>query len=145
MSRIATLLLLALSSTASAWMTLPTSCKEFAHTAISFGAAIALATTPLTVNAVDFSGSYADPFHPNCQRIISMEGSSAKLKGTDGTPGCPADGSGRAWSLDGTVKGDEIFVDFTPKGGPKDLKGVWDGSGIKWPDGNKWSSKTSIK
>lgn len=105
---------------------------------------MAIATTPLVVNAVDFSGSYADPFHPNCQRVILMEGSSAKLKGTDGTPGCPADGSGRAWTLDGTVKGDEIFVDFTPKGGPKDLKGIWDGSGIKWPDGNKWSYKTSI-
>ena len=80
-------------------------------------------------------------FHPNCKRIISMNGSSTKLKGTDGSPGCPADGSGKAWSLDGIVKGNEIFVDFTPKGGPKDLKGVWDGSGINWPDGSKWSIK----
>lgn len=34
-----------------------------------------------------------------------------------------------------------IFVDFSPKGGPKDLLGVYneDLNGIKWPDGNLWT------
>ena len=77
----------------------------------------------------------ADPNHPNCLRIVSVDGTRASLKGTDGNPGCPADGSGNSWTLTGKVDGDSIFVDFSPKGGPKDLKGVFDGDGIKWPDG----------
>jgi len=138
--RMSVVFLLAILTTASSWVSMPTlSRKDFFQKAISFGAAATMA--PVTAKAVDFSGSYEDPFHPNCKRIISMNGSSTKLKGTDGSPGCPADGSGKAWSLDGIVKGNEIFVDFTPKGGPKDLKGVWDGSGINWPDGSKWSIK----
>ena len=34
-----------------------------------------------------------------------------------------------------------IFVDFSPKGGPKDLLGVYteELNGIKWPDGNLWT------
>jgi hypothetical protein len=40
------------------------------------------------------------------------------------------------------LQGDSLLVDFTPKGGPKDIMGVFDDTfppGIKWPDGNKWS------
>jgi len=101
-------------------------------------------TTLIANAAVDFTGSYADPFHPNCQRVISVQGPEATLKGTDGNPACPADGSGNAWKLVGKVDGSTILVDFTPKGGPPGLKGVWDDSapaGIKWPDGNKWTLK----
>jgi hypothetical protein len=104
----------------------------------------ALSTAPLVSQAVDFSGSYADPFHQNCQRVIEVKGSSAILSGTDGNPACPPDGSGTAWKLTGKVDGDKIFVDFSPKGGPTNLKGYWDASspaGIKWPDGNKWTKK----
>lgn len=76
-----------------------------------------------------------DPNHPNCLRDITVQGSSATLKGTDGTPGCPVDGSGNAWVLTGKVSGKQILVDFSPKGGPKNLKGIFDGTGINWPDG----------
>jgi len=35
------------------------------------------------------------------------------------------------WKLTGSVSedGESIFIDFSPKGGPKDLLGVWDGDG----------------
>jgi len=33
----------------------------------------------------------------------------------------------------------KIFVDFSPKGGPKDVVGKWQDGGIVFPDGNKWS------
>jgi hypothetical protein len=33
---------------------------------------------------------------------------------------------------------DEIFIDFSPKGGPRDLLGKWTGKGILFPDGNEW-------
>ncbi|GAX10898.1 hypothetical protein FisN_4Hh151 [Fistulifera solaris] len=126
--------------TSQAWMT-PQALQK-AAAAASFSAALSAA--PLIVNAVDFTGSYADPNHPNCQRVINVQGASATLSGTDGNPGCPADGSGKAWKLTGNVDGSTIFVDFSPKGGPPALKGVWDDAapaGIKWPDGNKWTLK----
>ena len=137
-------ILAVLAYTAKAWV-FPTKAaleKAFSIAAVS---SVIATTSPLVSNAaVDFTGSYADPKHPNCQRVVSVKGAEAKLTGTDGTPGCPPDGSGRAWSLEGKVDGDTIFVDFSPKGGPPGLKGVWDAAapaGIKWPDGNKWTLK----
>jgi hypothetical protein len=106
--------------------------------------AASLAFTPMAANAVDFSGDYADPKHPNCKRQINVLGKTAYVSGTDGTPGCPADGSGKPWNLIGKVKVNNILVDFSPKGGPKDLEGKWEAepvAGIRWPDGNLWSYK----
>lgn len=105
--------------------------------------------TGLTAGAVDFTGSYSDPNHPNCLRAISNGAENmVRVTGTDGNPGCPVDGSGREWALTGMVSGSTIQVDFSPKGGPRDLQGVYDESGtpgIRWPDGNKWSLIASPK
>lgn len=68
----------------------------------------------------------------------------ASISGTDGTPGCPMDGSGKEWNLQGTIDGNSILVDFTPKGGPPNLKGTFQKDGITWPDGNKWSLKKAV-
>ena len=37
--------------------------------------------------------------------------------------------------------GTEMVIDFSPKGGPKDLLAKWDAerNGIAFPDGNLWS------
>ena len=93
-------------------------------------------------NPAAIAGYYSDPNHPNCQRIIEVAGTIASLTGTDGNPGCPSDGSGEVWTLKGKVNGNTLLVDFSPKGGPPDLKGVYDATvpaGINWPDGNKWT------
>lgn len=109
----------------------------------------AIATTPIASENVNFAGSYADPNHPNCLREIQViDPPNAKITGTDGDPGCPPDGSGTEWSLIGTIKDDTILIDFSPKGGPKDLKGVWEPSpvaGIRFPDGNLWSKKAIVQ
>ena len=86
-----------------------------------------------------------DPKHPNCLRIIKVtnDGTTADISGTDGTPGCPPDGSGTKWNLQGTVEGNDILVDFTPKGGPPNLKGVFNKNRIEWPDGNAWTIKST--
>lgn len=54
---------------------------------------------PQNAQAVDFNHNYSDPYHPNCLRsVVVSEGSAlAQVSGTDGTPGCPSDGSGRPW------------------------------------------------
>jgi hypothetical protein len=136
-------------------------------TAWAIGTAAAMSALPLPAVAsggapVDFTGSYSDPFHPNCQRSITQEmnkmaastawsssspASVLTLRGTDGNPGCPSDGSGTPWILTGTADtgSGSLVVDFSPKGGPANLRGVWEqdaggGSpGIRWPDGNKWT------
>jgi hypothetical protein len=128
----------------------PQSALQKAAAIVTISAAIA--TAPMAANAdlgVDFTGSYADPKHPNCLREVRIvSGNKADVSGTDGTPGCPTDGSGKKWDLVGKIEGDSILVDFTPKGGPKDLKGVWEPApvpGIRWPDGNLWNVKTSTQ
>ena len=51
----------------------------------------------------------------------------------------------RPWSLKGEIvkvpsKQDEILIDFSPKGGPKNLLGkLTPEGGILFPDGNTWS------
>ena len=87
-----------------------------------------------------FSGQYADPMHPNCKRIILVHEPDALVAGTDGDPGCPPDGSGESWEVSGTVDMNSIVVDFSPKGGPKELHGMKVVEGIRWEDGNIWTS-----
>lgn len=132
---------------ASAWV-IPSTIKNWQQGASAAAIAVAIAGAPLVSHAtsVDVTGSYSDPNHPNCQRVISStkDGKSdIRLTGTDGNPGCPPDGSGKTWQLTGSVQGSNVFVDFSPKGGPKDLKGVFDENdrAIRWPDGNVWSQK----
>ena len=36
------------------------------------------------------------------------------------------------------VEGAAVRADFSPKGGPADAEGRWDGEGIAWQDGNRW-------
>jgi len=78
------------------------------------------------------SGLYADPEHPGMERrVYAMESGSLMIKGTD-------DGN-NYWVLTGKPKEDTVHIDFSPKGGPTDLAGKWDGSGLVFPDGNKWT------
>ena len=94
-----------------------------------------------------FVGEYADPKHPGCLRSIVVGddagATTLDVKGTDGTPGCANGEKQRPWSLTGDIvkvpsKQDEILIDFSPKGGPKNLLGKWTGTGILFPDGNEW-------
>lgn len=83
-----------------------------------------------------FVGNYNDPNHPGCLRKISVKGKDVSIVGSDNL-----DGS-KQWLI--KAKEDypgTIFVDFSPKGGPSNLLGVYNDAdnGIKWPDGNLWS------
>lgn len=151
------LLLFLMFSTGEAWTAFKQQqqpLRKAVATAVVSAAAFLMVASPLVTTlpaqAVDFSGSYSDPKHPNCLRQVQVTKSSgttatvARVSGTDGTPGCPADGSGRPWKLVGQIvgSGDEILVDFSPKGGPANLQGKWEATpipGIRWPDGNLWS------
>lgn len=93
-------------------------------------------------NPQTFNHQYEDPNHPNCKRIVVVKKDGvAAISGTAGKPGCPDDGSGDVWRLVGEVVDNIMVVDFSSEDGPADAKGVWDGNGIKWSDGNKWTIK----
>jgi hypothetical protein len=138
-----TLMLAALMQIGSAWGLPKDALPKSAAAATVLGAVIA-SGAPLAANAkFDFTGSYSDPNHPNCLREIYATGpKTVVVRGTDGNPGCPADGAGKKWELRGKIKADTILVDFSPKGGPSNLKGKWEPAptpGIRWPDGNLWA------
>jgi hypothetical protein len=112
--------------------------------------AIALVIALLAVVAAKpaiFSGKYSDPNHPGCAREIGLEtATSAKVFGADaagGEGGVPCDGTTDVkWGpLPATIDGFGIVVDFSSKGGPSDLSGkyYYQGSQIKWQDGNAWT------
>jgi len=116
--------------------------------ATAVGALLTLATAGGASAAPSaFVGEYADPKHPGCLRSISGEGSVLDVTGTDGTPGCANGEKQKPWSLKGEVvkipsKEAEILIDFSPKGGPKNLLGkLTPEGGILFPDGNTWSKK----
>jgi hypothetical protein len=125
--------------------------KEVVSVSASIALGAALFVAPLSTPAasvIDVAGSYSDPKHPNCERVIVSNAetpSEFTLTGTDGNPACTADGTGlKTFRLVGKVDKDaNVYVDFSPKGGPKDLKGLFDPSrrAILWPDGNVWSLK----
>ncbi len=131
-----------------------------------FAGAAAMASVPEDANAAalkvgpssPFTGEYDDPNHPGCLRSVKVVGAPLRADGT--RPANPVieitgyDGNGSSnlctesdrptrselWKIQGKVKSNTLAsIDFSPKGGPADLTGTWDGSGIVFPDGNKWT------
>ena len=116
-------------STTTAWMMVPQTRKEWlqSFTATIGGAATTVSTSfssssfpaiaaTTTTDPSIFNHQYSDPKHPNCRRIVSAkQDGTATVSGTDGTPGCPEDGSGTVWRLPGEVEGSTILVDFSAK------------------------------
>jgi len=107
-----------------------------AVSSVAAASVLLLAQPTLAAGSV-FEGQYSDPFHPGCLRKVEADGN---ISGTDGTPGCLNGEPQKAWELKGVIDedGQRIFIDFQPKGGPKDLTGVWTAEGIRFPDGNLW-------
>lgn len=85
----------------------------------------------------DFAEVHADGSHRTSAAIFTQVGSELSVYGSD-------DGvtfwtlAGR-WVAEAHAGSRELEVDFAPKGGPHNLRGVWDGERIWWRDGNKWT------
>jgi len=81
-----------------------------------------------------FEGQFKDPNHPNGYRKISVADGVATILGKDE----PTD---TEWKIVANLRGrEEMLIDFSPKGGPKDLLAKWSKQmdAIEFPDGNKW-------
>jgi len=89
----------------------------------------------------DFPGVYSDPKHPKGYRVILSSGSKMQLQD---------DPAGKTFSIPIKVKNDKkagtlLTIDFSPKGGPKNIVGTVEKKGkISFPDGNVWSKMTGI-
>ena len=129
-----------------------------AAAAVAFGApsAATAAGAIKTGPANPFTGDYDDPNHPNCLRQVKVVGAPIKADGSrplyaivevtgyDGKEGettCKDRPTRETlWKVTGKTRGKEdATLDFSSKGGPADVVGKWDGSGIVFPDGNKWT------
>ena len=93
------------------------------------------------------SGTYGDPNHPDCPRAIQQELKKPviSINGYDAEGGegvaCTQENAVK-WpeAVSGTVdeKTNTLVADFSPKGGPSNLKGTWNNTHIQWEDGNYW-------
>ena len=115
----------------------------------------ASATKALTGLGSVYTGDYDDPNHPDCLRQVKVVGAPLKgdgtrspfpvveVKGWDGKNGiCKGERPERSdiWTVTGKLKTrEDAVIDFSSKGGPANLSAKWDGSGIVFPDGNKWT------
>jgi len=86
--------------------------------------------TKITIETL--TGLYLDAEHPDMERrIYAKESGPLTIKGTD-------DGN-NFWTVTGKLKEDTIRMDFSSTGGLKDYSGKWDGTGLVFPDGKKWT------
>ena len=112
----------------------------------AFAPAAANAVSAKTGLSSPFTGEYDDPKHPGCLRSVKVVGAkvgpdgrkqrnpTAYVSGVDRLPkGGPNTCTGTpslddVWKLEGKVSEDglSIFIDFGPKGGPRDMLGKYD-------------------
>ena len=115
------------------------------HTAAAPGGSLfpPHAPPPQLAPGSPLEGRYSDPFHPGCRRTVSVD--AGRVTGADGAgPGgaCRPGEPVKEWSLPAAFAKDGLSmkVDFSPKGGPKDLTGRWNGKdAIIFSDGNSWT------
>mmetsp|Transcript_34737 Transcript_34737/g.77966 ORF Transcript_34737/g.77966 Transcript_34737/m.77966 type:complete len:230 (-) Transcript_34737:13-702(-) len=77
-------------------------------------------------------GVYSDPNHPEGYRIVRKTAKDAVSVTLQDAPGAPV------VTVIGSVSGDKIKLDLSPKGGPKDLVASIGANKITFPDGNSW-------
>jgi len=84
--------------------------------------------------AAEWAGRYSDPNHPRGWRELSLDGTALTIVGRD-------EPNGPKWTLRATTAGASATIDFSPKGGPKDLAATLspDGRFIRFPDNNAWT------
>ena len=80
---------------------------------------------------IRIGGKYADPNHPGCKRKVTLIGTNKVL--VEG-----ADEDKVPFTVRGTYEGKTVTLDFSPKGGPKDVTAQYSITGLTFPDGNVW-------
>jgi hypothetical protein len=82
---------------------------------------------------VKMNGQYSDPKHPGMARKVTRSGKFVTITGTDE--------DGKKWTVRGTADGGDLRIDFSPKGGPPDIRATAEPTQIKFADGNIWKKQ----
>lgn len=79
--------------------------------------------------AAKWAGRYSDPSHPTGFRELSVQGKKLTIVGRDAPDAAK-------WTLSATVSDSSATIDFSPKGGPKDLPATLSANGesLVFPD-----------
>lgn len=109
------------------------------------------AANRLTVDEPSIDGVFSDPNHNGAKRSVTTYGSAGGWAvGMDKVIITGSDSEDQkevTWKLEGAFDKEDgkVLVDFSPKGGPKDLEGKVTAQGIEWPDGNIWKKVEPAK
>ncbi len=78
---------------------------------------------------------YRDPKHSDAKRYVSVKNNMIYIRGADG----PSD---KEWKVKGKINKDNTTIlDFSSKGGPKNIKATIKGRKIVFSDGNFWKAE----
>lgn len=92
------------------------------------GSSLAPVPAVYAVEQPAYVGSYSDPNHPGCARTITVAGKDVIVAGSDNVDGSAP------WKLIAKTQADgSLIIDFSPKGGPADLKSVYGGNALSFP------------
>lgn len=116
----------------------------FSSVPAATAAAIAILVPSKEVNAdsaPSYQGVFMDPNHPKGYRVLTGDSSIGTMQLQD----IPEDS---IYEIPLKIETDKILIDFSVKGGPKDVTGVVGSIGgvttISFPDGNVWKKETGI-
>lgn len=96
------------------------------------------------VSSTKEAREYDDPNHKLCPRKLEFNKGRVQFTGADGPDGghCEQNKRGKQFTIHGHAHNGEVKMDFSSKGGPKDVVGKISKQGhITWPDGNEWKLK----
>lgn len=110
---------------------------------VSFAALPAFAKDSKVAPGTMFSGVYTDPKHPKGYRVVRETPKGAAIVLQDGPK---SDIIRLNAKTKYNKKKDEttLTIDFSVKGGPKNLPGVYKNGKISFPDGNAWPKSSGI-
>ena len=92
-----------------------------------------------TAAAGGFQGVYADPKHPKGYRVVRESKPGVALIELRDDPDGEVFTVTGATTFDKKTDATTIKIDFSVKGGPKDVPGVYSAGKLSFPDGNVWS------
>ena len=74
---------------------------------------------------------YYDPLHDDSKRYVTIKDNIMYIRGKD-TP------NGKTWKVKGKIENNKVNLDFSSKGGPKNITGTIRDNKILFSDGNFW-------
>ena len=111
-------------------------CRGDVDCGVDSAAVRALTATPGQGEAagIRFAGTYSDPAYPGLPRKVQLAGTNVIITGVD-------EKGAKEWKVKGKPVGRALVLDYSSKGGPKQVIARWTGLGLAFEDGSTWTKK----